>query len=357
MAVSQQSWRVVSVRFATYTTAAPPAASAREPRIPASSERPMVAGWAGTLDEMLEARVLERFAPADVAAVRSLAASVEAASGTAPFGDLTWSGLEGRGTLGDRGILLPGDDGAAAAYVHLAHHQPAGWSAELAALPGQERALGALLASAIDVVAREGGGHVTIWLHGDHHDDLPRTAGFALERELLELRVPLPLPEDPEWPDGVKVRTFVVGQDEVEWLGVNNRAFANHPEQGGWTLDTLHQRERAGWFDPNGFLLAFDDDGLAGFCWTKVHPTDPPKEPVALGEIYVIGTEPGRQGRGLGRALTIGGLASLAGRGITMGMLYVDGDNTAAVALYRSLAFVTHRVDRAYGRTVTSAAS
>lgn len=297
--------------------------------------------------------MLDRFAPADVEAVRNLAASVEAASGTDPFGELTWAGLDGRDTLGDRGVLLTADGGAAA-YVHLAHHQPAEWSAEVAALPGHEAVLPAVLATAIRVVARERGGHVTLWLHGDQDDRLPRAAGFALERELLELRVPLPLAEGPGWPDGVKVRTFVVGQDEADWLAVNNRAFATHPEQGGWTLDTLHQRESADWFDPDGFLLAFDDDGVAGFCWTKVHSADPPKEPVALGEIYVIGTDPARQGRGLGRALTVGGLESLSDRGITTGMLFVDGDNAAAVALYRSLGFVTHRVDRAYGRGVAS---
>jgi mycothiol synthase len=66
----------------------------------------------------------------------------------------------------------------------------------------------------------------------------------------------------------------------------------------------------------------------------------------------VIGADPARQGRGLGRALTIGGLESLADRGVPMGMLYVDGGNEAAVALYRSLGFTTHRVDRAYGRPI-----
>ena len=109
-------------------------------------------------------------------------------------------------------------------------------------------------------------------------------------------------------------------------------------------------RPRAGaWFDPEGFVLAFDADGLAGFCWTKVHPPQPPREPDALGEIYVIGADPSRHGRGLGRALTTAGLESLAGRGITVGMLYVDADNDAAVGLYRALGFVTHRTDRAYG--------
>ena len=34
----------------------------------------------------------------------------------------------------------------------------------------------------------------------------------------------------------------------------------------------LRAREQEAWFDPEGFLLAFDDEGLAGFCWTKVHP-------------------------------------------------------------------------------------
>ena len=298
-----------------------------------------------------EARVLDRFAPDDVASIGALAVEVEAASGTNPFGELTRAGLEGRGTLGDRGLLFSRPDGGAAAYLHLAHHHAREWSAEMAVLPGDEDLLSQLLPQAIDLVAREGGGHVTLWLHGKQSDERPDAAGFALERELFELRVPLPLVQKPRWPDGISVRTFVVGRDEDEWLVVNNRAFAGHPEQGDWNLDTLHQREAAAWFDAEGFLLAFDDRGLAGFCWTKVHPPDPPIEAVALGEIYVIGTDPARQGIGLGRALTVGGLASLAERGITMGMLYVDGANDAAVALYRSLGFVTHQVDRAYGIT------
>ena len=120
------------------------------------------------------------------------------------------------------------------------------------------------------------------------------------------------------------------GEDEAAWVAVNNRAFAGHPEQGAWTVEMLRRREREPWFDPAGFLLAFDADGLAGSCWTKIHPPQPPREPDALGEIYVIGADPTRQGRGLGRALTAGGLASLAARGITVGMLFVDADNEAA---------------------------
>jgi mycothiol synthase len=209
------------------------------------------------------------------------------------------------------------------------------------------------------VVGDEGGGHVTYWVHGadsdNDADDRARRAGFVLERELFQMRVPLPLSDTPRWPEGTIVRTFRPGEDEAAWVEVNNRAFAGHPEQGAWTVDMLRAREQEDWFDPEGFVMAFDDDGLAGSCWTKVHPPAPPREPDALGEIYVIGADPSRQGRGLGRALTTAGLESLAARGITVGMLFVDAANHAAVGLYRALGFVVHRTDRAYGRDVEPA--
>ena len=55
---------------------------------------------------------------------------------------------------------------------------------------------------------------------------------------------------------------------------------------------------------PMGFLLAWDGERLAGFCWTKVHDD-------GRGEIYILAVVPGSQGRGLGRALLLAGLDDL----------------------------------------------
>ena len=57
------------------------------------------------------------------------------------------------------------------------------------------------------------------------------------------------------------------------------------------------------------------------------------------------------------RAQSTSWLDWLAGAGLSVGMLYVDAFNEAAVALYRSLGFTEDHTDRAYSRVVDSMTS
>ena len=209
--------------------------------------------------------------------------------------------------------------------------------------------VGQLADAALDALGTGGDVPVRWWVtHATDADDARADArGFRIERDLLQLRCPLPLPgrDDRAAHPPVATRSFRVGHDEAGWLAQNNRAFADHPEQGDWDLPTLLEREQEAWFDPDGFRVLEVDGRIAGSCWTKVHATEPP-----LGEVYVIGVDPDFHGRGWGRALTQAGFDWLAGAGLMHGMLYVDAANDPAVALYRSLGMTTHHVDRAYVR-------
>ena len=253
-------------------------------------------------------------------------------------------------------LLRRGQD--LAGYAHLGPADPAeGRSGELVIHPAhRRRGLGLTLALA--TLAQESGLPVRLWAHGDlpAAARLATVASFRRTRILWQMRRSLrDALAEPQLPPGVSLRAFIPGQDEDGWLAVNARAFASHPEQGKWTRADLAHREAAPWFDPDGFLLAERNGHLAGFHWTKIHKpgsgqagngTGSTDEP--LGEVYVIGVDPAEQGTGLGRALTLAGLRYLQGREIPAVMLYVDGENAAAIRLYGSLGFAHSATDVMY---------
>ena len=253
-------------------------------------------------------------------------------------------------------LLRRGQD--LAGYAHLGPADPAeGRSGELVIHPAhRRRGLGLTLALA--TLAQESGLPVRLWAHGDlpAAARLATVASFRRTRILWQMRRSLrDALAEPQLPPGVSLRAFIPGQDEDDWLAVNARAFASHPEQGKWTRADLAHREAAPWFDPDGFLLAERNGHPAGFHWTKIHKpgsgqagngTGSTDEP--LGEVYVIGVDPAEQGTGLGRALTLAGLRYLQDRDMPAVMLYVDGENAAAIRLYGSLGFAHSATDVMY---------
>lgn len=230
-----------------------------------------------------------------------------------------------------------------------AHDHPQG-VLELAVHPNyRNQGIGSALIAALQQTTGLGG--LQAWSHGNHAaaEELAGRYGFTPVRELWRMRLTRDTPQDRvhyELPDGVELHPFIPGRHEQAWLEVNAAAFANHPEQGATTLNDLKARMEEDWFDPEGFLLAFRGDELLGFHWTKIHPRSGSHP--AIGEVYVVGVAPQAQGLGLGKALTIAGIEYLHQQGLNAIMLYVDADNEAAVALYRSLGFTRWDVDVMY---------
>jgi mycothiol synthase len=306
-----------------------------------------------TLAAVHRLEIKRQMSAGDIAAVNDLLVAAERADGHRPLSDHLWLDLVHGGREGFAGLVAS----------QAGHEHPVGyaqvsrgnesWALELVVHPHHRYEMATLgpqlLHATIDVVRGEGGGHVHWWVFEptDAHVELAAGAGLRPGRRLYQMRCELPA----EHAVTISTRPFVPGVDDEAWLAVNNRAFEFHAEQGGWDLDTLRRRQHEPWFDPTGFLLHERDGRLAGFCWTKLHTdTDP-----VLGEIYVIAVDPEFHGLGLGAQLTLAGLQSIHARGVHTGMLYVDADNTAAVAMYRKLGFRVHRTDRAFVGDVPAA--
>jgi mycothiol synthase len=301
----------------------------------------------------LELTVSTGLAPDLAEQVRTIAQQAEDVDGVSPIDDQVRLDLTHIAT-GDAGRvtqLVASRGGEIVGYAHGRSTDEGPVSAHVFVAPDARRGgVGTSLVTRLVEVAGAAG--LRVWSHGDEPAArlLADRLGFTRVRDLWQMRRRLDLPiTPPTYPADVHVRTFEVGQDEAAWVRVNAAAFAHHPEQGAMTEDDLRQRIAEPWFDPLGFFLAVRDAEVIGFHWTKVHPATP-TQPDAVGEVYAVGVAPNGQGLGLGKALTTTGLLHLRGLGLREVLLYVDGDNTAAIALYEKLDFTRHTLDVMYER-------
>jgi mycothiol synthase len=236
-------------------------------------------------------------------------------------------------------------------YAHADARDDDAVSGHLVVAPSHRRqGAGSVLLEALSEAS--GSRQLRLWAHGNTSaaQAFASRKGLSAVRELRKMRRALDETlAGPTYDPSVSVRTFVVGQDEAAWVATNATAFAHHPEQGRLTLDDLRQRIAQPWFDRSGFFLAERDGDLLGYHWTKVHPSGG-QSGGPVGEVYVLGVAPQAQGLGLGKALTLTGLRHLRDLGLDEVVLYVDGDNLPAVAVYERLGFTTASVDVMYAQ-------
>jgi len=272
------------------------------------------------------------------AEVRRIARAATAQDRAATLNEQALLQLKNRGLrdaalwLGDGGFALQHGD-----ILDLAVHPES-----------RDQGVGTALAGA----ALTDGHRVEAWSHADHPAAarIAERFGVPRERELVVMRRSLTEPVGaPVVPDGVTIRSFRP-EDTDALLEVNAAAFAHHPEQGDMTHEDFRERSSESWFDPEGLFLAVPSDDtragprLLGFHWTKVHDDEDPP----YGEVYVVAVNPKAAGRGLGTVLTNVGLQHLRDRGLETVLLYVDGDNDPAIAVYNGQGFEVDRTEVQY---------
>ncbi|WP_421083269.1 mycothiol synthase [Rothia nasimurium] len=291
--------------------------------------------------------------------------------GVAAFSEQTLVEV-GKGKAGTARLFEASQDGTPVGFAALVREGDV-WVLEAAVAP-EKRGRGAgkaLVTAAAESVAGE---PLRAWVHAGSDDTssavlsaqaLARSLGWEPTRELFKLGLALDdrggehvraLAQTHPLPQGLRLTTYSPDLGPA-WVKVNAAAFASHPEQGRLGLEDLQARAGSAWFRAEGFFLAQDGTNqLAGFHWTKIPTDQGPEVPGESpeGEVYAVGIDPSWQGKGLGKALTLAGMAYLAearddaGRPLQRIVLYVDAENTAALSLYRSLGFRPVTVDRQY---------
>ena len=286
---------------------------------------------------------LDHLNPTQRQSVLDLISAATEQDGIPPIAEHIVLHLRHGGDKDDRHLIVE-ENGEIVGYAHIdLTDEVAGSSAELVIHPRHRgKGFGRTLLESICSITS-----ARLWSHGDlpSAQKLAKDYGLVRVRTVIQMRRSLNHPL-PELTTDLKVRSFLPGLDDEAWLALNNRVFAGHPEQGGWTIENLQQRMHESWFDPQGFLLVTKGVELTAFCWTKIHgahshahdgQAEHGHDPI--GEIYAMGVDPSYQGKRIGGAITIAGLAHLRRQGLMSAMLYVDAESSTAIKLYKDLGF------------------
>lgn len=279
------------------------------------------------------------------------------ADGHEPLGEHKFLRLQRGDDLGV--AVLAFEEARLAGYAHTLAYSDGDarrMSCEFVVHPDmRERGIGRMLLShALMHAMSLGAARIDAWAYNDSAAgaSIARRFGFTPSRRLHHLHRDMRDVPCVGAPAGARIRAYRPGGDDSAWLALNNRIFAAHPENGAWTLDDLHARLAQPWFDARDFLLLERDGEIAAFCWVKVEERG---DEGRVGEIYVIGVAPERQGRGYARYLLAEALARTRDRGARTAAIYVDATNGAALTLYAGMGFDRHHTDVCYSRELRAA--
>jgi mycothiol synthase len=170
---------------------------------------------------------------------------------------------------------------------------------------------------------------------------LVQQEGFNLSRHFWRMQIDMEeAPPAPGWPPGIRVRTFVIGQDDRATFEAMQEAFSDHWGYTPWSFEAWHQRriERPD-FDPSVWFLAMDGAEIAGGALCQTYADEGWVDQLAVRRRWR------RQGMGLALLqLVFGEYYRRGQRWVALG---VDAENTTgATRLYERAGMrITHQMD------------
>jgi mycothiol synthase len=168
-------------------------------------------------------------------------------------------------------------------------------------------------------------------------EELFKGVGMQRVRYFLTMVVDLDdQPPEPQWPEGIEIRTIVIDRDEWPMTEAVIEAFRDHWGFVKRPIEEEHERwmhyiKNNDDFDPSLYFIAWDGDQIAGvsLCWKHAHDDHD------MGWIDVLGVRRPWRKQGLGLALLLHSFGEFHQRGKLRAGLGVDAESlTGALRLY-----------------------
>jgi len=133
----------------------------------------------------------------------------------------------------------------------------------------------------------------------------------------------------------LKLRRFILGTDEADWLKVWNVVYGVRLDLAPMTVDEMTVMEKSPDFDSEGRFIAELDDQLVGIVHAYVDKHREEKK----GFVRDFGVVPEFRGRGIEEKLAETALAELKNRGMKVAQSSAYGDQKDIVRLWERLGF------------------
>lgn len=172
--------------------------------------------------------------------------------------------------------------------------------------------------------------------------------GYTLARRFWRMEIDLDAPpEAPTWPDGITIRTAVVGQDEFDIYKTVHDAFADHWGSAPFTYEDWQKGLfETAFFDPSLWFMAMDGSTVAGVTLCRVLPDQ-------SGWINSVGVRREYRKRGIASTLLRHAFAEFYKRGQRNIGLGVDAESlTDATRVYERVGMHVTRHYNAYQKTI-----
>jgi mycothiol synthase len=133
----------------------------------------------------------------------------------------------------------------------------------------------------------------------------------------------------------LKLRRFILGTDEADWLKVWNAVYGVRLDMAPMTVDEMTTMEKSPDFDSEGMFIAELDDQPVGIVHAHIDKFREEKK----GFLKDFGVVPEFGGRGIGEELAETALAELKNRGMKVAQSSAYGDQTNIIRLWERLGF------------------